>query len=101
VAARGIATHQIRWIRHDTESDDPDGYESFLAAGDAEDLDLPVDDDLGVLIIYTAAFGGRPNGAVLSHRACIAQGVVHGAVTGTTGDDVYLKSGPMFNLGPL
>jgi long-chain acyl-CoA synthetase len=27
--------------------------------------------------------------------------VVHGAVTGTTGDDVYLNSGPMFHLGTL
>jgi acyl-CoA synthetase (AMP-forming)/AMP-acid ligase II len=54
-----------------------------------------------VLIIYTAAFGGRPNGAVLSHRACIAQGVTYGDITGTTGDDVYLNSGPMFHLGTL
>ena len=100
-AARALATHQSRWIRHDTEDDDPGGYEAFLASGAVDDLDLPVDDGLGVIIIYTAAFGGRPNGAVLSHRACIAQGVVHGAVTGTTGDDVYLNSGPMFHLGTL
>ena len=101
VAARGLATHQTRWIQHDTDPADADGYEAFLASGAADDLELPVDDDLGVIIIYTAAFGGRPNGAVLSHRACIAQGVVHGSVTGTTGDDVYLNSGPMFHLGTL
>jgi len=100
-AARALATHQTRWIRHDTEAGDLNGYEAFLSAEETTDLDLAVDDDLGVLIIYTAAFGGRPNGAVLSHRACIAQGVVHGAVTGTTGEDVYLNSGPMFHLGTL
>src|SRR4029450_13610095 len=49
--ARGLGTHQARWGRHDTARGDPDGYESFLAAGAVHDPDLPVDDDLGVLII--------------------------------------------------
>jgi long-chain acyl-CoA synthetase len=38
---------------------------------------------------------------MLSHRACIEQGIVYGHFTGTTGDDVYLNSGPMFHLGTL
>jgi long-chain acyl-CoA synthetase len=38
---------------------------------------------------------------VLSHTACIAQGLVYGHFTRTTGDDVYLNSGPMFHLGTL
>ena len=38
---------------------------------------------------------------MLSHTACIAEGIVYGAVTGTTADDVYLNSGPMFHLGTL
>jgi long-chain acyl-CoA synthetase len=38
---------------------------------------------------------------MLSHTACIAQGIVYGGVTGTTADDVYLNSGPMFHLGTL
>ncbi len=60
-----------------------------------------VDPDASLLLIYTAAFGGRPNAAMLSHRACIEQGIVYGHFTGTTGDDVYLNSGPMFHLGTL
>jgi long-chain acyl-CoA synthetase len=64
-------------------------------------VDVEVDAAAGALIIYTAAFAGRPNGAVLSHTACISQGLVYGHFTRTSGDDVYLNSGPMFHLGTL
>jgi long-chain acyl-CoA synthetase len=98
-AAQALVTTDARWILHD--ADGPDGYEMLLADGapisDAPDVD-PAD---GALIIYTAAFAGRPNGAVLSHTACIAQGLVYGHFTRTTADDVYLNSGPMFHLGTL
>ena len=86
-------------------ADDPDGYEAFLGrpgvptrrAGRTATSTRPP----SVLLIYTAAFAGRPNAAMLSHTACIAQGIVYGALTGTTADDVYLNSGPMFHLGTL
>ena len=54
-----------------------------------------------MLIVYTAAFGGRPNGAMLSHAACFAQGLVYGHFTGASDEDVYLNSGPLFHLGTL
>jgi len=98
-AGRRRATSTARWIQHD--DDGPDGYESFLASGSATDPELPVDPASAALIIYTAAFGGRPNGAMLNHTACIAQGMVYGHFTGTTGATVYLNSGPLFHLGTL
>jgi long-chain acyl-CoA synthetase len=102
VAARERVTHSTLWVRHDTDDVDPDGYEAFLARGGRDDdVDVAVDASSGLLVVYTAAFSGRPNGAILSHTACIAQGVVYGSLTGTTGDDVYLNSGPMFHLGTL
>jgi len=101
-AARTKITHPARWVRHDTDADDPEGYEALLAEGDGDaDPDVVVDGADGVLVIYTAAFFGIPNGAILSHTACIAQGVVYGDLTGETGDSVYLNSGPMFHLGTL
>ena len=101
-SARTKITHTARWVRHDTDADDPDGYEALLAEGDGDrDPDVEVDGTAGVLVIYTAAFFGVPNGAILSHTACIAQGVVYGDLTGETGDSVYLNSGPMFHLGTL
>lgn len=98
-AGRTRATSTARWIQHD--DDGPDGYESFLTSGSATDPELPVDPASAALIIYTAAFGGRPNGAMLNHTACIAQGMVYGHFTGTTGATVYLNSGPLFHLGTL
>lgn len=98
-AARALVDTDARWMAHD--DDGPDGYEALLeGAGPlagAPDVD-PTD---GVLIIYTAAFAGRPNGAVLSHTACITQGLVYGHFTRTSAADVYLNSGPMFHLGTL
>ena len=101
-AARTRITHSARWVRHDTTDDDPEGYEALLAEGGSDaDVDGFVDGAAGVLVVYTAAFFGVPNGAILSHTACIAQGVVYGDLTGETGDSVYLNSGPMFHLGTL
>ena len=100
-AARSLTSTAARWLRHDGADGDPDGYETFLAAGGADDLTTPVDASAPLLLIYTAAFGGRPNAAMLSHRACIAQGLIYGHFTGVSADDVYLNSGPMFHLGTL
>ena len=90
-----------RWLRHDTDPADPEGYEAFLATGTPDDDFDDVDPAASLLLIYTAAFAGRPNAAMLSHRACIDQGIMYGHFTGTGSDDVYLNSGPMFHLGTL
>lgn len=99
--ARERASATARWIQHDDESRGVDSYEAFVATGSPEDRHVVVDPTTGSLIIYTAAFAGRPNGAVLSHTACISQGLVYGHFTGTTSHDVYLNSGPLFHLGTL
>jgi long-chain acyl-CoA synthetase len=100
-AARSRASAPAMWLRHDTDAADPDGYEAFLGAGGSNDLEEPVDPSSALLLIYTAAFEGRPKAAMLSHRACIEQGIVYGHFTGTSGGDIYLNSGPMFHLGTL
>jgi len=100
-AARGLARDAGRWVRHDTDA--VDGYEHFLgpAWSAVSEREPAVDPASAVLLIYTAAFAGRPNAAMLSHTACLSQGIVYGGFTGTTADDVYLNSGPMFHLGTL
>jgi acyl-CoA synthetase (AMP-forming)/AMP-acid ligase II len=98
-AARDIAGSDAHWIRHD--DDGPDGYEALVTGAKAGAIAFEVDPDDPVLIVYTAAFGGRPNGAMLSHTACFAQGVVYGHFTGASDEDVYLNSGPLFHLGTL
>ena len=99
-AGRERASSAALWLQHDAEKSGTGGeYEDFAASGVTDDPDLVVDPSSGALIIYTAAFAGRPNGAVLSHTACIAQGLVYGHFTGTSTHDVYLNSGPLFHLG--
>jgi long-chain acyl-CoA synthetase len=62
---------------------------------------LPADPAAGVMLLYTAAFEGRPNGAVLSSRAWMAQSLVAASVTGLTVEDVCLNVGPLFHVGAL
>ena len=100
-AARALASSSARWLRHDADGHDGDAYEAFLAHGSPDDPGQDVDASESVLVVYTAAFTGRPNGAMLSHTACIDQGLVYGHFTGTSADDVYLNSGPLFHLGTL
>jgi long-chain acyl-CoA synthetase len=96
-AASGSAD-RARWFRHDADGDE--SYEGLLAAADEH---APVDVDPGtpVLLVYTAAFEGRPNGALLSHRAVAAQDLVIADVQRITADYVFLNSGPLFHLGTL
>ncbi|HEV2310550.1 MAG TPA: AMP-binding protein, partial [Acidimicrobiia bacterium] len=97
-AARALTAGEAAWVQHDA---DPDAYEAWLARHTDDDPGRAVDPAAPVLVVYTAAFEGRPNGAMLSHTACVSQGLVYGHFTGTTADDVYLNSGPLFHLGTL
>lgn len=94
-----------RWLRHDAPAGDPDGYEAFVAAGGTGGggpaVDPAVDPTSPVLMLYTAAFGGAPNGSLLSHRAVLSQGQMVAMVQAVTEDTVYLNSGPMFHMATL
>ena len=94
-AARELATagHDGLWLQHDNGE-----YESFVARGSTADPDLVIDPALPVLQLYTAAFTGRPNGALLSHWAVLVQDVVMGNLQRVDSDYVYLNSGPLFHV---
>ncbi|WP_239309321.1 MULTISPECIES: AMP-binding protein [unclassified Frankia] len=105
--ARKRATHTALWLRHDSDgagsggagSDSPDTYEGFLAAGDAQTPLAEPDPHAPVLVIYTAAHGGRPAGSMLTSANLIAQGTVIGALFHADGDQIFLNSGPLFHIG--
>jgi acyl-CoA synthetase (AMP-forming)/AMP-acid ligase II len=84
------------WLRHDNTE-----YEEFLATGSTAEPDLVVDPSSSLLVIFTAAFAGRPNGAMLSHTAVITQGLVMGRLADIDAQYRYLNSGPLFHLGTL
>ncbi len=96
-AARGLArtAGAVLWVRHDGSG--AGSYEALLAEAPPSARPAAVDTELPALILYTAAFGGRPNGALLPHRALLAQSVLGGA----RAEDVYLNSGPLFHIGTL
>ena len=57
-----------------------------------------VDESTAVLMMYTAAFTGSPNGALLSHRALVVQGSFMAQIQGVGADYVYLNCGPLFHV---
>ena len=89
------------WLRHDAPSADPDGYEGLLAEAAPIDDERLVDDHLPVLALYTAAFAGQANAALLSHSALIVQNLVIGRVQEVTDATRFLNSGPLFHIGTL
>lgn len=96
--ARADAGGQARWVQHDGPASE---YEALLAAGAAPGGEDDADPWSPVLLLYTAAFDGRPNGALLTHAGIIAQNLVVMGLQQVTSDDVYLSSGPLFHIGTL
>jgi long-chain acyl-CoA synthetase len=74
--ARAIATRasNARWLQHDA------GEYEAVVAGASPRPSAPVDPGAAVLLLYTAAFDGSPNGALLTHAGIIAQNLVFMAV---------------------
>jgi long-chain acyl-CoA synthetase len=92
--ARSSTAARAQWLCHDTGE-----YEAFVARGADDDPQRDGSHDEPVLLIYTAAFDGRPNAAMLPHRALIAQGLLMAPWSGIDDTYVFLNSGPLFHIG--
>jgi long-chain acyl-CoA synthetase len=99
--ARSRWAGQARWLQHDAADAGPDSYEGFVTAAPAADPGGTVDPAGPVIQLYTAAFGGAPNGAQLSHDAVLAQALMVAMAQRIGEDTVYLNSGPMFHMATL
>jgi acyl-CoA synthetase (AMP-forming)/AMP-acid ligase II len=95
---RAASPQSTRWLWHDVD-DGPDAYEAFVAAGGTDDPELDGASDDALLLVYTAAFSGRPNAAMLSSRALLAQGTLMAPWQGIDEHSVFLNSGPLFHIG--
>ncbi len=87
------AAEKARWIQDGSE------YEAFLAAGPDDDPAGFVDPDSPVLALYTAAFDGSPNAALLSHSALIGHSMSLALARQMEPGFAYLDSGPLFHVG--
>ena len=97
--AAGAPLPTATWIQYDTTA--PDGYEAVVASASADEPVVEVDPAWPVLQLYTAAFSGRPNGALLSHTAVIVQALMMARLQEIDWDYVYLNSGPLFHVATL
>lgn len=96
------ATSTAIWLQHDAPNANDGGegtYESFLATGEPDDPEIDIDPFSAVLAIYTAAFGGRPNGALLSHFGFILENLTVAMLQHLDSEAIYLNSGPLFHVG--
>lgn len=88
-----------RWLWVDSSDA---GYEHRLASLDGSSPDQGPDDSTPVLIMYTAAHEGRPNGALMTHRGLIAAAVLHGTMNGTfERRPVFLAASPLYHIATL
>ncbi|MDA1101630.1 MAG: AMP-binding protein [Proteobacteria bacterium] len=53
----------------------------------------------GLVIIFTSGTTGLPKGALISHRAMIARGMIYGAETGAPAKDTFVAWTPLFHMG--
>ncbi|MEW9547761.1 AMP-binding protein [Nonomuraea sp. NPDC050783] len=82
------------WVRAGAE------YEELVAGGSLRDFP-PVADTEPVLALYTAAFDGRPNAALLSSAALVAHATSLLVVRQMEPDFTFLNSGPLFHVGTM
>jgi acyl-CoA synthetase (AMP-forming)/AMP-acid ligase II len=94
--ARAAAAGSARWLQHDGDGDD--SYEAFIAGASVEDPMVDVDPASAALMLYTAAFTGTPNGALLSHTAVLVQDLVMGMMQEISTEYTYLNCGPLFHV---
>jgi acyl-CoA synthetase (AMP-forming)/AMP-acid ligase II len=88
-----------RWICHNGSTDQD--YEAWLTAAPADVPDTAIGDDAPLLLLYTAAFDGHPNAAMLASRALISHGLVLGLLRQVEEGFVCLDSGPLFHIGTM
>jgi acyl-CoA synthetase (AMP-forming)/AMP-acid ligase II len=92
LSARNATAPNTAWIAHDDE------YEARLAA-EHPAPSMSSDPGRPLLMLYTAAFEGRPAGSLLPGRSLQLQALYGMLFAGVSRDDVYLNAGPLFHVG--
>lgn len=87
-----------RWLQHDGDASQ---YEARLQSACPKPPVTPIDPGAPVLMLYTAAFDGKPNGALLSHTAVMAQSDTFAAIRNIDTQARYLNVGPLFHVATL
>ena len=104
LAAREAASFKpATWIAFDSHNSD--SYDAYVASGSRFDAmaaeGRTSDPSLPCMIMYTAAFTGRPNGAMMSQTALLWQNLSLVDIQALRNETVFLNSGPLFHIGTL
>ncbi|MGI9578939.1 MAG: AMP-binding protein, partial [Microthrixaceae bacterium] len=99
----GAAASDALWLRHDAAQSEAASYEGFLSSGDPSDPEEwskqpDVAESDPVLMLYTAAFTGKPNGALLTHSGVLTQALLMANLQRIDADYRYLNCGPLFHV---
>ncbi|MEZ5376027.1 MAG: fatty acyl-CoA synthetase [Acidimicrobiales bacterium] len=104
-SALGDRAPSVRcWIASAAALPRPDGHEDVAtldAAGRDDSIDVDIDDDDPIQIMYTSGTESRPKGATLTSRALIAQYVSCLVDGGMTSDDIEIHSLPFYHCAQL
>lgn len=73
-------------------------YEEMLAAASAREPETSAVPEDGLLILYTSGTTGYPKGALISHRAMIARGLLMYADWHLAHDDAFVAWAPLFHM---
>ena len=73
-------------------------YEAAIDGAPACALQIDVDPEDGLVILYTSGTTGLPKGAVISHRAMIARGLCFGAELSIPPGDSFVAWPPMYHM---
>jgi long-chain acyl-CoA synthetase len=95
-AARESYAGDPVWLAHDT--DGPDSYEQVLRDSSDEDTYGDSDPEAAVLILYTAAWQGKPNGATIPQRAITGYSIVWAWLFDKPPTHTYLSCAPLFHV---
>jgi long-chain acyl-CoA synthetase len=96
-AGRALFGKDIPWLQLDSATEPC--YESFLASGSPIDDEAIVDPMSPVMVIYTAAFDGRPGGALLHHTGLLTTALVRAMTSEVDCDTVYLNATNVYHVG--
>lgn len=87
------------WLRQDSLDPGCD-YETAIA-GAPEAVAVTMPSDAPQLLLYTAAFSGRPAAAILTRQALVLQALQYAALRGWNHSTTYLSATPLFHVATL
>ncbi len=74
--------------------------DTLMAAASACEPQVPADRDPGAMMIYTSGTTGKPKGALRTSRTSPEQGLALAMLLGSSPNDIYLTTGPLYHSGP-